>query len=248
MSNNKHDMTRGSFLSLFAAAPFAGVALADSSNSQSTLNFHLSGDSYRVNTTQQSGGPYTDRLVFAGSGQISGKLQVGQTTTSASVTAEGSFAHYDVSLSPGNNIPLKFTGTWKATDLVSFDFIGLYGTDSAGNFPLAAGVLIMDIVLVRPATTLIPLTRVPSRLMLVSTLGTGTGSLLHQPAGFSPISGSPDGITLLAPNDPVNGFFFVPIPVASTAPDSGEAHTSVVFSTLNENRNEPTNGSVQGNG
>ena len=242
------ELTRGSFLTLFAAAPFAGNALAASDDSEVSLNFHFSGDSYRVNTTQQMGGPYNDRLVFAGSGEISGKLQVGQTTTSAHVKAHGSFAHYEVSLPPGNNIPLKFTGTWKATDLVSFHWIGLYGTDSEGNFPLAAGILVMDIVLVRPATTLIPLTRVPSRLMLVSTLGTGTGSLAGQPAGFPTIPGSPDGVTLLAPNDPVNGFFFVPIPVVSTAPSAGQPRTSVLFSTLNENRNEPTKGSVHGNG
>ena len=263
MSKLQKDMTRGSFLSLFAAAPFAGKALAQGDNSEVRLNFHFCGDSYHVNTPQQGlpGPNYSDRLVMAGSGQIQGKLQVGQTTTSALVNAQGSFAHYQLTsnllaggppLSPpppaGNNIPLKFTGTWKATKLVSFNWIGLYGLDADGNSPLAAGVLVLDIVLVRPKTDVIPLTRVPSRLWLVSTLGTGTGAENLEPAGFSPIPGSPDGVTLLAPNDPAGGFFFVPIPVVSTAPDVGEARTSVMFSTMNENRNEPTNGSVVGNG
>jgi hypothetical protein len=246
---------------VFAAAPFAGKAFAQSLDAEVTLNFHFCGNSYHVNTPQQTGGPYSDRLLMAGDGQIQGKLQVGQTTTSALVNAQGSFAHYQLTsnllvggppLSPpppaGNNIPLKFTGTWKATNLVSFHWIGLYGLDADGNSPLAAALLVLDIVLVRPSTPVIPLTRVPSRLWLVSTLGTGTGAENLEPAGFSPIPGSPDGITLLAPNSPTGGFFFVPVPFVSTAPDVGEALTSVMFSTMNENRNEPTNGSVVSNG
>jgi hypothetical protein len=273
MSKNNKDMTRGSFLSVFAVAPLAGAALAASSgsafaaDSEVALNFHFCGDSYHVNTNQQTGGPYSDRLVMSGSGQIQGKLQVGQSTSSALVNAQGSFAHYQLTenlltggppLAPpppaGNNIPLKFTGTWKATNLVSFQWIGLYGLDANGNSPLAAAVLVLDIVLVRPSTPVIPLTRVPSRLWLVSTLGTGTGAEHLEPAGFSPALGLAegvpltDGVTLLAPNNPAGGFFFVPIPVVSTAPDVGEPHTSVMFSTMNENRNEPTNGSVVGNG
>jgi hypothetical protein len=237
-------MTRGSFLRLFAAAPLAGAAvapltraaLAASANASVKLNFHFSGDSYRVNYTDPTNNidpttklPYPDRLVMGGSGQFSGKFQVGQTVLGGQVNAEGSFAHYENNLSPlppGNNIPLKFTGTWRATNLVSFELLGLFGTDSAGNFPLAAGVLVLDIELVRPPTTAIPLTKVPSVLQLVSNL---------QPAGV-PSSGAPDGITLLAPNDPVNGFFFVPVKYESTVPGAGEAYTPVLFSTLNEDR------------
>ena len=55
-------MTRGSFLRLFAAAPFTGAALAQgvftkaafaqtANTGDMTLNFHCSGDSYRVNYT-----------------------------------------------------------------------------------------------------------------------------------------------------------------------------------------------------
>jgi hypothetical protein len=266
MSKLEKDITRGSFLSLFAAAPFAGKAFAQAGgNSETTLNFHFCGDSYHVTPPPSAGGPasqivFSDRLVMAGSGQIQGKLQVGQTTTNALVNAQGSFAHYQLTdnlmvggtpLPPGNNIPLQFTGTWKATNLVSFQWIGLYGTDAFGNYPLAAAAMVLDIVLVRPATPVIPLTRVPSRLWLVSTLGNGTAGENLEPAGFSPSLVAPvgmisptDGVTLLAPNSFGGGFFFIPIPVASTAPDAGEPRTSVMFSTMNENRNEPTNGSV----
>jgi len=236
MSVPDKGITRGRFLRLFAAAPLAGAAFApsvaafaNSDNANVKLNFHFSGDSYRVNTPQQAGGPYPDRLVMGGSGQFSGKFQVGKTVSGGQVNAQGSFAHYENNLSPlppGNNIPLKFTGTWRATNLVSFELLGFFGTDSAGDFPLAAGVLVLDIELVRPPTTLIPLTKVPSQLQLVSNL---------QPAGV-PSSGMPDGITLLAPNDPANGFFFVPVQYQSTVPGAGEAYTPVLFSTLNEDR------------
>jgi len=235
MSVRDKGMTRGSFLRLFAAAPFTGAAFApsvaafaQSVNANVKLNFHCSGDSYRVNTREQTGGPYHDRLVLGGSGQISGKFQVGETALGGQVNAQGSFAHYENNLPPGNNIPLAFTGTWRATNLVSFELLGYYGTDSAGNFPLAAGVLVLDIELVRPPTSLIPLTKVPSLLQLVSNL---------QPAGV-PSSGMPDGVTLLAPNSQTAGFFFVPVQVVSTVPKPPppEAHTPVLFSTLNENR------------
>jgi hypothetical protein len=242
MSVRDKGISRGSFLRLFAAAPLAGAAVAQSAftgpafakgdDDNVTLNLHFSGDSYRVNTPQQTGGPYPDRLVMAGSGQIRGKFRVGRTTLEGKVDAEGSFAHYENDLSPlppGNNIPLKFTGTWRATNLVSFKFLGLFGTDSAGNFPLAAGVLVLDIDLVRPATTLIPLTSVPSVLTLVGNLS---------PSGV-PNSGMPDGVTLLAPNDPANGFFFVPVQYQSTVPGAGEPYTPVIFSTLDEDRKEP---------
>jgi hypothetical protein len=234
---DKDRITRGSFLGLFAAAPFAGTALAQSANGEAAdyrvpgglevLNFHFSGDSYRVNTSQQTGGPYTDRLVMGGSGQIRGNFKVGQIVQGGEVNAHGSFAHYDISFPTGKNIPLKFTGTWKARSLVSFNWLGVYGTDSDGNSPLAAGVLVLDIMLVRPPTEAIPLIQVPSMLTLVS----------HLQPGFSPPPpGNPDGVFLLAPNDPKNGFFFAPIEVASTVPAQMEAHTPVLFSTLNENR------------
>jgi hypothetical protein len=251
MSARDKGMTRGSFLSLFAAAPFAAAALAKSSvavagqahdddddhdHNKVTLNFHFSGDSYRVNTSQQTGGPYPDRLVMAGSGQIRGKFQIGQTVLEGRVDAQGSFTHYENNIIPSpppkgtGNIPLQFTGTWIATKLVSFEFLGVWGTDSAGNFPLAAGILVLDINLVRPATTLIPLTQVPSVLTLVGNLS---------PAFKTPPTTLPDGVTLLAPNDPVNGFFFVPIQYKSTVPGSGEPYTPVVFSTLDEDRKKP---------
>jgi hypothetical protein len=259
-------MTRGSFLRLFGAAPFAGAAFAQSgfteaafaqssSGGDMTLNLHFSGNSYRVNYTDptnnidpQTGKPYPDRLVFGGSGQIIGQWQVGQTVTTGQVNAQGSFAHYENNLSPsppGNNIPLKFTGTWRATNLVSFELLGFWGTDSEGIFPLAAGVLVLDILLVRPATALIPLSEVPSLLTLVSNLN-------NLKAANLPNSRMPEGITLLAPNDPVNGFFFVPTPFVSTLGERGgredednrrghrsdvqEAYTPVLFSTLWENR------------
>jgi hypothetical protein len=233
MSVRDKGITRGSFLRLFAAAPFAGAAFApftraafaQSDNANVKLNFHFSGDSYRINTPQQSGGPYNDRLVMGGTGQFSGKFQVGQTVSSGQVNAQGSFAHYDKSLPPGHNIPLAFTGTWRATDLVSFTLLAYYGFDSEGNTPLAAGILVLDIELVRPPTTLIPLTKVPSRLTLVSNLKPATG-----------VASPQDGVTLLAPNNPVSGFFFVPVRYQSTDPGPGEAHTPVLFSTLQENR------------
>lgn len=252
--DNSGKITRGSFLSLFGAAGLTAAAAAarpvdPPAGRGVTFNFHFCGDSYHTNTDQQTGGPYTDRLVMAGSGQIQGNFELGQTVRGGRVNAQGSFAHYQLTdnllttgnpLPPGNNIPLKFTGTWKATNLVSFNWIGLMGTDAEGDFPLAAGVLILDIVLVRPSTPTIPLTRVPSWLWLVSTLGTGTGTELFEPGGFAPIPDMPDGITLLAPADFNNGFYFRPIPVQSTLLNNpGEPHTSVMFGTLNENRNEP---------
>jgi len=237
MSVRDEGMTRGSFLRLFAAAPFTGAALAQgvlteaafaqsANTGDMTLNFHCSGDSYRINTSQQSGGPYPDRLVFGGSGQIIGQWQVGQTVSEGQVSAQGSFAHYENNLPPGDNIPLKFTGTWRATNLRSFELLGFWGTDSAGNFPLAAGVLVLDILLVRPPTASIPLSEVPSLLTLVSNL---------RPAGVG-TSHMPNGVTLLAPNDLTAGFFFVPVKVESKVPGRGEAHTPVLFSTLWENR------------
>jgi hypothetical protein len=245
-------MTRGSFLRLVAAAPFGGAAFthltraafAESDNANVKLNFHFSGDSYRVSTPEQiaeckanphpppqCAGPFPDRLVMGGSGQFSGKFRVGQTALSGQVNAEGSFTHYENNLRPGDNIPLKFTGTWRATSLASFELLGYWGTDSAGKFPLAAGVLILNIELVRPPTPSIPLTRVPSLLTLVSNL---------KPAGV-PSSGKfkSDGVTLLAPNDPLNGFYFIPVPFMSTVPgelQGAEAYTPVLFSTLNEDR------------
>ena len=231
---NKSLLTRGSFLKGLGALGLATTVHAQrvEPDGEMALNFHFSGDSYRVNTPQQSGGPYyTDRLVMAGSGQIIGKFQAGKTVTAGYLSAQGSFAHYDKSAPAGKNIPLQFVGTWESTSFVSFQLLGLYGTDSAGVYPLAAGVLVMDIVLVRPATSLIPLTRVPSQLTLVSNLS---------PSGVS-ASSLPDGVTLLAPNDPVNGFYFVPIPVTSMVPPGvgTEAHTPVLFSTLDESRKQP---------
>lgn len=240
MSTRSKDMTRASFLSMFAAAPLVPAALAATSASEFKLSFHFCGDSYRVNTSQQTGGPYPDRLIMGGSGSISGKFNVGQVVKGGNVTAEGSFAHFEVNLPAGNNIPLQFIGTWRATELISFELLGLYGTDSSGNYPLAAGILVLGIELVRPPTTTIPLVQVPSTLTLVSSLGTGAGSntLVNalEPAGIAPVAGYPDGVTLLAPNDPVSGFYFVPTLVNSTKPDSGEPHTSVIFGTLNEKR------------
>jgi hypothetical protein len=269
MSVRDKGLTRGSFLRLFAAAPLAGAAVAPSVaafaqgvSAGVTLNFHFSGDSYRVNYTDptnnidpQTGKPYPDRLVMGGSGEIFGNFKVGQIVSDGQVSAQGSFAHYEKNLPPGNNIPLQFTGTWIATRLVSFELLGFLGTDSEGNFPLAAGVLELDINLVRPKTTAIPLTMVPSVLTLVSNLQPEPG--VSKPAGVKP-SKLPDGVTLLAPNDPVNGFYFIPIPVESDIPrrtekkrgDEGwgderanharEAHTPVLFSTLNELRTDVT--------
>jgi hypothetical protein len=246
MSVRDKGMTRGTFLRLFAAAPLAGAAFAQSANADaaqspngdasatfSFLNFHFSGNSYRISTPQQirlgMRGPWPDRLVMGGSGQISGKFQVGKTVLNGGVVAQGSFTHFENNLPPGQNVPLKFTGTWRATSLLSFKLLGLWGFDSAGNTPLAAGVLVLGIDLVRPPTKLIPLTSVPSLLTLVCNL---------PPAGVTP-GKFRDGITLLAPDDPVNGFFFVPVRYQSTVPGTREAYTPVLFSTLNESRTKP---------
>lgn len=238
---HKHVTTRVLFLlglfvalgfetSLYAADDDAGKKCNDGSKPLTTLNVHFSGDSYRPGSNCGATS-CTDRLVMGGSGTIHGRFCTGETATVGRVTAQGSFAHYDISLPPGDNIPLKFTGTWKATKLESFKLLGLYGTDSQGAYPLAAGVLVMDIVLVRPKTIAIPLTRVPSLLTLVNNL---------QPSGLTP-SGQPDGVTLVAPNP--GGYLFLPIPVESVPLPGGlgtmEAHTPVLFSTLDEDRNEP---------
>src|SRR5207302_3669870 len=86
----------------------------DGSEPLTTLNVHFSGDSYRPGSNCGAAS-CTDRLVMGGSGQIHGRFCVGQTVRAGDIDAEGSFAHYDIGLPPGNNIPLKFTGTWKAT-------------------------------------------------------------------------------------------------------------------------------------
>jgi len=227
------------------------------------LNFHFSGDSYRPGSNCGAAS-CDDRLVMGGSGTVYGSFCIGQTVTNARVAAHGSFTHYETSgpNMPGYDIPLAFTGTWKSTGLVSFQLLGLLGTDSEGTYPLAAGVLVMDIVLVRPLTTAIPLTRVPSLLALVGTLQTWPGVSL--PSSFPGVSisvpgtpelpstftcgaaacasGNPpgDGVYLIAP-DP-GGYSFEPIPVQSVSLGglgTKEAHTPVLFSTLNEDRNLP---------
>ena len=217
----------------------------DGSTPLTTLNFHFSGDSYRPGSNCGAAS-CPDRLVMGGAGKIHGRFCKGETATVGRVTAEGSFAHYEITTStsntmppttPGNDIPLKFTGTWKATKFVSFQFLGLLGTDSQGAFPLAAGVLVMDIVLVRPSTPAIPLTRVPSLLTIASDLQTWPGTTIS--SGVPP--SAPNGVSLIAPNP--GGYLFVPIPVESVPLPDGlgtmEAHTPVLFSTLDEDRNEP---------
>lgn len=170
------------------------------------MNFHFSATSFIPGEI--------DRLVIAGTGRF----------TAAHVEGQGSFAHYDGSKEGPNNIRFNFTGTWKATRLVSFDLLGTYGTDAAGNNTLAAGKLVMEIDLVRPGSP----SRVPSLLTLVSNLA---------PADFMPDTGEPDGVTLLAPNIPA-GFLFVPVKFQSVpfVPPEGEAFVPVVFSTLVETR------------
>ena len=227
----------------------------DGSTPLSFLNFHFSGDSYRPGSNCGAAA-CPDRLVMAGSGTVEGSFCVGQTVTDARVSAHGSFAHYEISSPnvPGNDIPLAFVGTWKSTGLVSFQLLGLLGTDSEGTYPVAAATVVMEIVLVRPLTTAIPLSRVPSLLALVSTLEPWPGVVPSSPeapdipstfscggaaCGSGNVPGN--GVYLIAP-DP-GGYSFEPIPVESVALPSGlgtmEAHTPVLFSTLNEERNLP---------
>jgi hypothetical protein len=219
--------------------PEARSKCPDGSAPLQFLNFHFSGDSYRPGSNCGATS-CPDRLVMAGSGAIYGNFCVGQTVTNGKVTASGSFAHYEITLpnTPGNDIPLKFTGTWKATGLVSFHLLGLLGTDSLGSFPLAAGQLVLNIMLVRPSTPAIPLTQVPSLLTLVSDLQTWPGVSVPAAPG---VNSMPDGVSLIAPNP--GGYSFIPIPVQSVPLAGGagtmEAHTSVVFSTLDELRVEP---------
>ena len=243
-------------VALYADDQGGPVKCPDGSPQLTKLSFHFSGDSYRPGSNCGAAS-CPDRLVFGGSGTLNGHFCVGQTVTNAQVKAEGSFAHYEVDIptdTPGNDIPLKFTGTWKATNLRSFQFLGLLGTDSEGNYPLAAGIAVMDIVLVRPSTPAIPLTRVPSLLALVSTLQTWPGTTISSGAvpvipsaftcGNTPCSssnGPTNGVYLIAPNP--GGYSFEPIPVVS-GPLPGEAvpteaHTPVIFGTLDEDRNEP---------
>lgn len=230
---------------------------ADGSTPLTYLNFHFSGDSYRPGSNCGATS-CPDRLVMAGTGSLRGSFCVGQTVTDARVSAQGSFAHYELppgGLAPGNNIPLAFTGTWKSTGLVSFHLLGLLGTDSEGTYPLAAGTIVMEIVLVRPLTTAIPLTRVPSLLALVGSLQTWPGvsipavpetptlpSVFACGAGACGSGTAPtDGVYLIAP-DP-GGYSFEPINVESVPLAGGlgsmEAHTPVLFGTLNENRDLP---------
>ena len=211
----------------------------DGSTPLKFVNFHFSGDSYRPGSNCGAA-TCPDRLVMGGSGYIEGSFCVGQTVSSGTVHAQGSFAHYELG-SPNllrNNIPLKFAGTWQATGLVSFQLLGLLGTDSLGSYPIAAGALVMNIVLVRPETSAIPLTQVPSLLTLVSDLQTWPG--VSVPATPIP-NAMPDGVTLVAPNP--GGYYFVPIPTQSVGVAGGlgtaEARTSVVFSTLDEGRLQP---------
>jgi hypothetical protein len=180
----------------------ATPAWADDDDSR-PMNFHFSATSYIPMEV--------DRLVIAGSGRFN----------SAHVEGEGSFAHYDGTIPGPNNIRFNFTGTWKATRLVSFALLGTYATDAAGNNTLAAGKLVMEIDLVRPGNP----SRVPSLLTLVSNLA---------PANFMPDTGEHDGVTLLAPNKP-GGFLFIPIEFRSTVPQ-GQAFVPVIFSTLDEER------------
>ena len=212
-------------MALFAAIFFGVVALSaqeaahpqyNYGHTSTTMNFHFAGDSYRMG--------YTDRLVMGGSGTFSGQFQQGQTVSTGQVVGEGSFAHFNGSApaGTGTSSPIVnfFTGTWKATKFVSFKLVGQFGPDQANDYPTAAGILTLQIELVRPGTP----DTVPSLLTLVSNLG---------PGGFS--SGQPDGITLLAPNQP-GGYFFQPIQFGSTVPAAGEQFVSVLFSTLDERR------------
>jgi hypothetical protein len=188
----------------------ATPAWADDDDDSGPMNFHFSATSYIPKEI--------DRLLIAGSGRF----------TSEQVKGQGSFAHYDGSTPGPNNIRFNFTGTWRATRLVSFDLLGTYGTDATGNNTLAAGKLVMEIDLVRPGNP----SRVPSLLTLVSNLG---------PADFMPDTGEPDGVTLLAPNKP-GGFLFIPVEFRSTVPRPTEAFVPVVFSTLVETRHVPPAG------
>ena len=87
--------------------------------------------------------------------------------------SEDSFVHYDRALRGPDNIVDGFTGTWVATKLVSFHLTGVYGS-------LAAGILEMDIDLVRLGTT------APARLKLVSNL---------RPVSQQLATDEPDGLT-----------------------------------------------------
>jgi hypothetical protein len=221
------------------AQPEHPATCADGSTPLKFLNFHFSGDSYRPGSNCGAAS-CPDRLVMGGSGYITGSFCVGETVTTGTVNAQGSFAHYivDSPNAPGNDIPLKFTGTWKASGLVSFQLLGLLGTDSLGSYPLAAGALVMNIVLVRPNTAAIPLTQVPSLLTIVSDLQTWPGVTIPAVPNSNTL---PDGVTLLAPNP--GGYYFVPIPVQSVSLPGGlgtmEGHSPVIFSTLDEGRLEP---------
>jgi hypothetical protein len=210
-------------------------------DSGTTMNFHFSAISQRPGF-QGPDQRFGDRLVMAGSG----KFTVQHGKKHGRVKGQGSFAHYDATLPPGQNIVSFFTGTWQTTGFVSFDLFGLYGTDSEGNNTLAAGLLVMDIVLVRPGTP----TRVPSLLALVSTLP--PAGLPNIPSTFV-LDGIPspfnvlDGVILRAPNIP-EGFLFTPIdmlPNPDVPPEDKLSSSEpavflpVVFSTLNESRSEP---------
>jgi hypothetical protein len=249
-TRNKHVVSRAYLLGLtaaLAAVPYLQASCPDGSAPLNTVSFHFSGDSYRPGSN--CGARFCpDRLLMGGSGIIVGSFCIGQTVTDASVRAQGSFAHFELppgGTAPGNDIPLQFTGTWKATSVVSFTLLGLLGTDSEGMYPLAAGVLVMNIILVRPSTVAIPLTNVPSLLTLASDLQTWPGVTIPSPA-LPALSSSPlgpqNGVSLIAPYP--GGYSFIPSPVASTlfgGVGTMEAHTPVLFSTLNESRDQPPN-------
>jgi hypothetical protein len=120
----------------------------------------------------------------------------------------GAFAYYD-NLGVGLPKPILASGTWRATRLVSFKQVGVYGT-------LAAGVADMEVVLERrePAPG-----AVRGRLRIVSNLSPA-GLVNGEPSGYSlALAGGPGTFRQL-PGAGMTVFSKVasPVPAASAAP------------------------------
>jgi hypothetical protein len=153
---------------LFAVAP--GPAAADPNNESGTWELHIE----VPNIAMASNG---DTLGITGMGVFSAHPK--------SVTATGTFTH---TLAGGGTL----TGTWTATDLLSFEFYGCGFVESIGVLPpnFCGGVLKMRVVFMPAGTSL----AIPGIITVFCVVG-----LQAPPPHDNPTEPGEEGMTAVVP-------------------------------------------------